>query len=59
MLITQVPLLQVRKNGKLLPNDTFPKEMEKVLKPHNKELGTERETYVFSVDDKRRIAFRK
>lgn len=58
MLITQVPLLQVHKNGKLLPTTQrqVPQGNEQGAETS---YGPERETYVFSVDDKRRITFRK
>ena len=68
LLINHAPLVGVRKNGRLLPRDTFPKLMDQVLKRHPKEKDTvnlaheedeDREVYVFSAADQRRIAFRK
>lgn len=67
------PLCGVRKAGKILARDTFPKTLSKVFKRHPREREPvrmsnddspseeeeEREVYVFSVDDQRRIAFRK
>lgn len=65
--MNHAPIVGARKNGRLIPKDTFPKLLEKVLKRHKMEKDADkddaddadREVYVFAAADQRRIAYRK
>ena len=60
MLIANAPITGQRKNGLLLPRDTFKDELLATLKPLEKECGCELpECICFADHDLRRIAFRK